>query len=122
MREGASILIGGDVDASDGTLSKIYPQIEEGRVIADVEVGQLDDTFVGARVLVRLPVGEREAMMVPASAVATRNGLDFLEVQSGGETYSRTVVPGTVRNVDGEQMIEILSGLASDDVVVLGDE
>ncbi|RMH44446.1 MAG: efflux RND transporter periplasmic adaptor subunit, partial [Alphaproteobacteria bacterium] len=57
LREGDTIRIetpSGDVE---GRLGKVYPQIENGRVIADVEVSGLSDRFVDARVLVRLPVG-----------------------------------------------------------------
>ena len=41
--------------ARTGRLAKIYPQIENGRVLADVEVADLDDRFIGRRVPVRLP-------------------------------------------------------------------
>lgn len=45
--------------------------IENGRVVADVEVEGLPDRFVDARVLVRLPVGSHAALVVPQSAIVT---------------------------------------------------
>jgi hypothetical protein len=42
-----------------GRLAKIYPQIDNGRVIADVEVDKLDTAFVNARILVDVPIGTR---------------------------------------------------------------
>ena len=51
-----------------GRLAKIYPQIENGRVIADVEVDNLDTAYVNARVLVEVPVGERQAILIPADS------------------------------------------------------
>ena len=40
-----------------GRIVKIYPEIDNGRVIADAEVDGLDDYFVGERVQVYAPVG-----------------------------------------------------------------
>ena len=68
---------------SAGRLAKIYPQIENGRVIADVEVDGLGDRFVDARVLVEVPVGKRDALMVPRAAVVTRSGIDFVTLREG---------------------------------------
>jgi hypothetical protein len=61
----------------EGKLARVYPLIEGGRVVADVEIVGLPDTFVGARMLVRLPVGEREALLVPKADVVTRAGTGF---------------------------------------------
>ena len=65
-----------------GRLARIYPLIENGRVVADVEVDGLSETFVDARVLVRLPVGSRETLMVPVTALVQHSGLDFVAVQA----------------------------------------
>ncbi|NJS39217.1 MAG: HlyD family secretion protein, partial [Rhodobacteraceae bacterium] len=58
-----------------GTLSRVYPLIETGRVTADVEIPDLPDRFVGARLLVRLPIGTRPALLIPASALTTARAL-----------------------------------------------
>ena len=100
--------------ATEGTLARIYPQIENGRVVADVEVDGLSDAFVDARVLVRLPVGSRDALMVPLAAVTTRAGLDFVTVDDGGPV-ERAVVTGAR---DGD-MVEVLTGLRAGDRVVV---
>lgn len=102
----------------EGTLARVYPLIEGGRVVADVEITGLPDTYVGARMLVRLPVGEREALLVPAAAIVTRAGLDFIGVQGANGAVLRSIVPGEVHDVDGEKMVEVISGLAAGDVVV----
>ncbi len=99
----------------DGRLAKIYPQIEGGRVTADVEVPGLPTDFVDARLLVRVPVGTRQAMLVPASAVTSRSGIDILRVTSGSGEVARTVMLGERYGSD----VEVLSGLAAGDVVVL---
>ncbi|RKT32085.1 RND family efflux transporter MFP subunit [Roseovarius halotolerans] len=120
--EGDAIRIEGPEGAHEGRLAKIYPLIENGRVIADVEVEGLSARFVDARVLVRLPVGEHQALMVPKDALITRAGLDFLNVAHEGDTVLRSVVPGPVHDVDGAAMVEILTGLRPGDVVVTGHE
>ncbi|MDP3896935.1 MAG: efflux RND transporter periplasmic adaptor subunit [Mesorhizobium sp.] len=118
LKEGASIRIDtGGVD-STGRLAKIYPQIENGRVVADVEVDRLDTSFIDARVLVEVPVGERQVLLVPAAAVTTRSGIDFVRVRSGEAEADRAVVLGeTIARADGD-FIEIVTGLGAGDVVV----
>lgn len=112
--EGAMLEIETGTGLTMGRLAKLYPQIENGRVVADVEVDALPTAFVNARLLVRVPVGERQAMMVPAGAVVTRSGLDFIQVQTATGPSDRTVVLGE-RNGD---MIEVLTGLRAGDEVV----
>ncbi|WP_435259349.1 efflux RND transporter periplasmic adaptor subunit [Thioclava sp. FR2] len=118
LEEGDTIGITGPDGQAEGTLARIYPLIENGRVIADVDVAGLTDRFVDARVLVRLPVGERQALLVPQSALVTNHGLDFVETSAG----PRAVVPGEVHQIDGEVMVEIVSGLEPGDEIVEAGE
>ncbi|WP_424944076.1 efflux RND transporter periplasmic adaptor subunit [Aliiroseovarius crassostreae] len=118
LAEGAEIQIGTDGQAQTGRLAKLYPQIENGRVIADVEVDALDASFVNARVLVRLPVGSAEKLVVPLDAVVTRMGLDFVTIRGKEAPIERAVVLGEPVTVDGTRMIEVLTGLTVGDVVI----
>ena len=122
LAEGAEIGIETTSGPATGKLAKIYPQIENGRVIADVELPGLDEAFVKARVLVRLPMGTRPALLVPRAAIATRSGLDFVRVALGGQTVERSVVLGGAHLLEGTEMVEVLTGLVAGDVVVTGDE
>jgi RND family efflux transporter MFP subunit len=115
LHAGDAIQIEGPDGIRAGRLARIYPLIENGRVVADVEVDGLSDTFVDARVLVRLPVGARTALMVPVTALVQHSGLDFVAVTSGEGIELRAVVPGQVAK--GADMVEILSGLQSGDVI-----
>lgn len=119
LRAGAAIEIETAQGVRSGRLAKIYPQIEAGRVLADVEVEGLDKAFVGARILVRLPVGMREALLVPAAALVTRHGLDFVTVANGTASVDRVVVAGERLTVDGRAMVEVLTGLVAGDRVVV---
>jgi len=119
LKEGIEIRIGSDGESTPGRLAKVYPQIENGRVIADVEVEGMSSEFVNARVLVSLPVGRRTALVVPADRVDTRMGLDFVTVRGpGGGPVDRAVVVGGPLSVDDTPMVEILSGLSEGDVLV----
>lgn len=118
LREGAAIRINAGGKEAHGRLAKIYPQIDNGRVIADVEVDSLDTNFIDARVLVELPVAERSALLVPASAIQTRSGIDFVRVAAGGGSVERAVVTGErTKRAEGDY-VEILTGLAAGEVVV----
>ena len=122
LRQGDDIRIETASGPTTGILARIYPLIENGRVIADVEVSGLSEAFVDARVMVRLPVDERQALLVPATAVVTRSGLDFVTVQAADAPIERTVVLGQPHEIDGTTMIEIVAGLSAGDVVVTAHE
>lgn len=118
LKQGASIRVTTIDGEMNGRLAKIYPQIENGRVIADVEVSGLDTAFVDARVLVELPVGERMALLVPADAVQSRFGIDFVQVVEGDASVDRAVVVGDPVERNGSRMVEVLTGLAAGEHVV----
>lgn len=118
LSEGDPIRIEGTDGPAEGKLVRLYPLIENGRVIADVEVPGLSDRFEDARILVRLPVAERQALMVPASAIVTRGGLDFVAVQGDRGAVLRVIVPG-LRETEAEGgRIEVLSGLKAGDAIL----
>ena len=123
LQEGDAIRIEGPSGEQEGRLARIYPQIENGRVVADVEVEGLATDFVDARVLVRLPIAVSEAVVVPAGAVTSHMGLDFVTISGpDGTPLPRTVVIGATHEVEGETLVEILSGLGGGETLVAGHE
>lgn len=122
MAEGDAITIETATGTAEGHLAKIYPQIQNGRVIADVEVANLDASYVDARVLVRLPMGKREAILLPADLIKTHSGLDFVMVEQDGAMLERVIVPGTRTQVDGVEMVEIVTGLSGGETVVRDEQ
>ncbi len=120
LHQGDKIEISSGDTTQTGTLSRIYPLIQNGRVVADVELAGLPDTFVDARMLVRLPVGQRDALMVPVTAISSTAGLDFVGVEEASGPVQRSVVPGEHATIDGVEMVEILSGLEAGDHVLTG--
>ncbi len=118
LKKGAQLRI--DIGTEmQGRLARIYPQIENGRVIADVEVDGLENAFVDARIPVEVPVGSREALLVPRGAISIRSGLDFVRVVVDGAEVERAVVPGETIMRDGVAFVEILAGLAAGETIVV---
>lgn len=119
-RHAAELTVGTKVAVEDGTgiVEKVYPQIENGRVIADVAVEGLTDMFIGQRVLVHVPVERREVLAVPEAAIETRSGIDYVRVATDAGDLPVTVVPGALVESEQGPMREILSGLRSGDRVV----
>ena len=119
LNQGDQISIG---EGQTGRLVKIYPQIENGRVLADVEVTNLDDRFVGRRIPVRLPVGTRNALMVPQTAVSMQGGIDFITIQVNDTPLRRAVVLGPEMTLGGAMWVEVLTGVAAGDALVIDHE
>lgn len=117
LKTGDTIQIEGTGGASEGRIARIYPLIENGRVLADVEVDGLSDAFVDARVLVRLPVASHAALVVPVAALTTTAGLDFVLAASAEGPRRRAVVPGQRQTIDGIETVEILTGLQAGDTI-----
>ena len=120
-RHAADLTVGAtvNVDGGTGTIEKLYPQIEQGRVTADVAVEGLSDTFIGQRILVEVPVETRSVLAVPETAIISRGGLDMVRIASGAGEIEVTVVPGPLVETGAGAMREILSGLRPGDAVIL---
>ncbi|MCB6179908.1 efflux RND transporter periplasmic adaptor subunit [Rhodobacter sp. Har01] len=117
LKEGDTLPIEGPDGETLGKLERVYPLIENGRVVADVAVEGLSDRYVDARVLVRLPMGTRAGLAVPQSALITRAGVDFVAVETDAGLMLRTVIPGDAHQIDDVAMVEALSGLQAGDRV-----
>ncbi len=111
--------LGGEA-AAVARISQVYPQIQDGRVIADAELEGLGDFFVGERVRVWVGTELRNAIIAPADFLETRYGVDFVRVRADGDSIHEVAVQrGRPTIADGvENGVEILSGLAPGDVLV----
>jgi RND family efflux transporter MFP subunit len=125
--EGNAVLIGRRGLGSDGAvaterrgrIAKVYPEIAEGRVIADVEVEGLGDYFVNERTLVWIPVGRRNVIAVPAAAISTRHGIDYVSIADDDGTTDVAVILGESFVDGGVRQVEVLTGLRDGDRVIL---
>lgn len=117
LKEGDRILVGarGLTKAGEGlrpgTIQQVYPELDNGRVIADAVAEGIGDFFVGERTRVYVATGSREAILIPAAYLSRRYGLTFVRVKGVGE-----IVVQTGESRGGE--VEILSGLVAGDVLV----
>jgi RND family efflux transporter MFP subunit len=105
---------------AEGRITQVYPELVNGRVIADAEVPGLGAYFVGERVLVWISAGKRQAFLVPPDYVFKRFGLDYVRVERPDGTQADVIVQASrgIRHVDGEDRIEILSGVEAGDRLV----
>ncbi|WP_119307361.1 efflux RND transporter periplasmic adaptor subunit [Cohaesibacter haloalkalitolerans] len=102
-----------------GEIVKVYPEISDGRVLADATVAGLGDYFVGERIQVRVGAGSRKAYLVPTDLVFTRSGIDFVRVKgTDGKPTEVAVQIGLPYKEDGKDMIEILTGLSAGDELI----
>jgi RND family efflux transporter MFP subunit len=111
--------LGEKAPAGRGKVIKVYPEIDGGRVLADVEVEGLGDFFVGERTRVWIPVAQRRMIAVPASALATRSGVDYVRIVLPSGEAQVPVIAGERFEQNGQPFIEILTGLAEGDKVVM---
>ncbi len=106
-------------DAHTGRIAKVYPEIADGRVIADIETDGIGDYFVNERTLIWIPVAQRTVLAVPRAAIVTRQGVDYVRVvEPQGELDVAVVTGETLQRGDGTY-IAILSGLRDGDRIVL---
>lgn len=122
---GAGGLSGPAGERREGRVRRVYPRLDQGRVVADVTVDGLGDFHVGQRVRVFLSAGRRAAIVVPRRYVFRRFDLDYVRLQDGTEVVVRTGQPAALApsgeapaGTAGEDGIEVLSGLRPGDVIV----
>jgi RND family efflux transporter MFP subunit len=104
-----------------GTVTLVYPQIQDGRVIADATAPGLGAYFVGQRIRVWVNAGDRPAYVIPDHLIHSRFGLSYVNRRnSDGTVVEIPVQRGrdmpTPEMTDG---VEILSGLQNGDVLVV---
>ncbi len=105
----------------DGTVVKVYPELSNGRVIADVAVDGLGGYFVGERALLDIVTGERRVFVVPAAYLSTRYGVTTACLEGGRAVVVQTGARVDDGDGDGDGDgggIEVLSGLRPGDVLV----
>jgi RND family efflux transporter MFP subunit len=103
-----------------GTIRLVYPQIEDGRVVADAAVPGLGDYFVGQRIRAWVPAGERSSVIVPGSFIVTRFGIDYARIRTTADAAIDVPVQRgrALPRPDLPDALEILSGLRPGDVLV----
>jgi RND family efflux transporter MFP subunit len=120
LREGQEIRILSDENADVRTarVRQVYPAIDNGLVTADLDASSFEGEFIGARVRVLAPAGEREAFVIPANYIVTRYGVDYVRLWRSNRILEAPVQRGAPTPMQGmENGIEILSGLRAGDEI-----
>ncbi|MBI1366826.1 MAG: efflux RND transporter periplasmic adaptor subunit [Alphaproteobacteria bacterium] len=120
IHEGTEIKL---TSAGHGDIAKVvqvYPAIENGQIVIDIDASKFSDEFVGIRTPVLAPIGARRAIIIPADFVTTRYGVDYVRlVRPDGAVIDAPVQLGArLPTLDGEDGVEILSGLAPGDKIL----
>jgi RND family efflux transporter MFP subunit len=104
----------------EGRIVQVYPELQGGRVIADAEVPNLGDYFVGERARAWISAGKRKTIVIPASFIFQRFGLDYVRVvRMDGAAQDIVVQLGQPTSMDnGADGIEVLAGLVPGDSIV----
>ena len=109
----------GDQTAKFGVIDLVYPQIEDGRVVADATVQGLGEYFVGDRLRVWISGGQRTAFVIPSNFVITRFGIDYVHLRQGDQTVDAPVQRGReLPSPDLPNGLESLSGIRPGDQLV----
>lgn len=98
-------------DPTEGRIRLLYPKLDHGRVVADVDVAGISDYFVGERIRAYLPTDRRQTYVVPANFISRRFGAYFVDVKNIGEI----VVQVGNETPSG---VEVLSGIHTGDILV----
>lgn len=100
-------------------IRQVYPAVSNGRITADLDAPGLDAAFIGARVRVLVPVGQRRAIVVPAAYIDTRYGADYVRLSRAGSAIDVPVQLGAPLPLpDMSDGVEVLSGLRDGDVIL----
>lgn len=104
----------------EGRIIQVYPELQGGRVLADAEIADLGDYFVGERALVWISAGKRKAIVIPADRVFKRFGLDYVRLAGDkGAAIDAVVQLGQPATTSNDKIgVEVLSGLRPGDTVL----
>lgn len=121
LKEGDEISVARSGEAHERTarILQVYPAVQDGEIVVDIDATGFDDGFIGMRVPVLIPVGSTPMIVIPESYVLTRYGVDYVRLLRDNDTVIEAPVQrGRVSPGKGEAMIEILAGLQSGDIIL----
>lgn len=108
---GSRGMLGEEEDLRQGTVRQVYPEMRNGRVVADVTINNLGDFFIGERIKVYVSTGQRQTILIPCEYLSVKYGLHYVRLEDGSE-----VVVQPAQNHNGR--CEVLSGLREGDKIL----
>lgn len=113
VRAGARVKATG---IGEGRVSKLYPSVTAGQIIADVEIAGIADKLIGRRIAATVEAGTRKTLLVPVGYVTQRYGIDYVTLVAKDGTATQVPVQTAPSAEQGK--VEILSGVSSGDTLV----
>jgi RND family efflux transporter MFP subunit len=104
-----------DIAGGKAEVAQVYPGLEGGQARADLTAPGLKPDFVGQRLTARLPLGRRQALVIPARFVTTRYGVDYVRVKGAQGRFGEAPVQLAPGPAPGQ--VEVLSGLVAGDIL-----
>jgi RND family efflux transporter MFP subunit len=99
-----------------GTVIKLYPSVNAGRVTADVAMPGIDNSLIGRRVAAKVEAGARIALLVPAGYVINRYGIDYVTILAKDGSAAQVPVQTATTVEPGK--VEVLSGASAGDTLI----
>jgi len=93
----------------------IDPATHLVEVLAPIPEAQIDHLVLGSRILGRIQLASRRALVVPRSAILGDNGHTYVYIVDAGKARRVAVKPG----VDEGELIEVTGALKAGDAVVV---
>lgn len=118
VHPGARVIVDKDdmpSGSAEGSVTQVYPAITGGQVRVDATLPSLNTQFVGRRVSASIEIGTRKALVAPRAFVATRYGIDQVQVVVDGKRLS--MVPVQIAPTADPGAVEILSGVSAGDTL-----
>jgi RND family efflux transporter MFP subunit len=103
-------------NAPRSTVSRVYPSVTAGQLMADVAIPGIANDMVGRRVTARVAIGERRAIIIPRRYITTRFGIDYATLVGRGNSVS--TIPVQIAHADAANSVEILSGVSAGDTLI----
>lgn len=102
--------------STQARVTQVYPAVTGGLVTADLEAPGLQTDFIGRRLVARLRVGSRNALIAPSRFMVSRYGVDYVRVlgPKGAADVPVQLAPGPDAGA-----VEILSGLSPGDTLLV---
>ncbi|VAV87249.1 hypothetical protein MNBD_ALPHA06-544 [hydrothermal vent metagenome] len=119
MHVGGTVRVDGSLidgaNSTTGQIIRVYPQIKDGKVIADAKVEGLGDFFVGERVRVWVPIRTRTSIFIPSYLITNRFGVDMVNLRRKDGSVTQIVIQ---RGRQVDDLVEVLAGLVDGDELV----
>ncbi len=95
-----------------GVVSKIFPKLESGQIIAEIKIKNLDDMYIGKLLNAYIKTKSHLGIIVPQRFITSKHGLKYANLKNLGEVVIQT-------GDENEKGVEVLSGLKSGDILLV---